>query len=465
MERNYNNDFERFLKENADQYRLYPSAKVWKGIYSALHNRRRWFGLGFILLLLTGAFITLLITNSPKNNAVAYNPQPTNISPKSTSEKPEAFEIKTANQSKTKNYFSADKFSDNSNFAISYSDLAISDDHAKVSASPENISVHTDNIVLAGVKKSIKTKNDFQNKTAIRSGEISFNDELTDQNIFSNSNAQNTVNIPTQKLLATNNFNWTIESVLNSYKKITKSHKIGLQLIFSPTISYRKLSENKEFMRSAATQNVPYTFAALYDINSAVTHKPDMGLELGLTAKYALTNNFKLKAGLQFNVSRYDVKAFNYLLEVATIALNNGYGVDSFRTISGYRNFNGYNSNWLHNLYFQISIPIGAELTLIGDDKVQFGIASTIQPTYVIGDRVYLLSTDYKNYAQVPWLIRRWNANTAFETYVAYSTGKVKWQVGPQVRYQLFSSFINKYPVKENLFDFGLKVGISLNNQ
>jgi hypothetical protein len=27
----------------------------------------------------------------------------------------------------------------------------------------------------------------------------------------------------------------------------------------------------------------------------------------------------------------------------------------------------------------------------------------------------------------------------------------------------LLSSFVSKYPVKENLFDFGLRVGISLN--
>ena len=31
MERNFNNEFERFLKENADQYRMYPSSKVWNG--------------------------------------------------------------------------------------------------------------------------------------------------------------------------------------------------------------------------------------------------------------------------------------------------------------------------------------------------------------------------------------------------------------------------------------------------
>jgi hypothetical protein len=108
-------------------------------------------------------------------------------------------------------------------------------------------------------------------------------------------------------------------------------------------------------------------------------------------------------------------------------------------------------------------MPVGAEVDLIGDDKVQFGVGGTIQPTYVLGDRAYLLSTDYKNYAEVPWLIRRWNINTAFETFVSYSTGRMKWQVGPQVRYQLLSSFVDEYPVKENLFDFGLKVGVSLN--
>ena len=110
-----------------------------------------------------------------------------------------------------------------------------------------------------------------------------------------------------------------------------------------------------------------------------------------------------------------------------------------------------------------MSAPIGLEVKLHGNDKMHIGIASTIQPTYVIGDRAYMITADYKNYAQVPWLIRHWNVNTNLETFVAYSSGKIKWQVGPQVRYQLLSSFVSEYPVKENLFDFGLKVGISLN--
>jgi hypothetical protein len=100
----------------------------------------------------------------------------------------------------------------------------------------------------------------------------------------------------------------------------------------------------------------------------------------------------------------------------------------------------------------------------LGNKKTSFGIAGTVQPTYILSDRAYLISTDYKNYAEVPSLIRNVNLNTSFETFINYtSRNKTKWQVGPQVRYQVLSSFQNKYPVRENLFDFGLKIGVTLN--
>src|SRR5205085_1133497 len=76
MERHFNNDFERFLKQNADQYRLYPSTKPWKGIYAHFHGKRKWFGLGALLLLITGSLITVLVINSPKQNLVALQTKP-----------------------------------------------------------------------------------------------------------------------------------------------------------------------------------------------------------------------------------------------------------------------------------------------------------------------------------------------------------------------------------------------------
>ena len=67
MERNINNkDFEQFVKQNADQYRMYPSEKVWKGIYSSLHTRRTWYGLGLALLLLTAVTVTWVMLSPPE---------------------------------------------------------------------------------------------------------------------------------------------------------------------------------------------------------------------------------------------------------------------------------------------------------------------------------------------------------------------------------------------------------------
>jgi len=444
MERHLNNDFERFLKQNADQYRLYPSTKPWKGIYSHFHGKRRWFGLGAILLLLTGSLITMLVINSPKQSPVAQ----TNPAVNSTEQK--TFVPSSSSIASTR-IANSNSIPGNGMSSLSVASLSPEGNYptANYPAIKDYVGVNPLDQAQTAVQPELLTPI-----------LISLTDELTDQNSYIQALEQRLATNSQQRNFGTNSFDWTIESVLNSYKK---RNRIGLQFNFTPTISYRKLSENKDYMRSAAAQNNT-AYSPLYNINSAVTHKPDMGVELGLTAKYALNSTFRLKAGLQFNVNRYDIKAFDYPIEVATIALDGGGSrVDSLHTISTYRNFNGDNPSWLQNLYFQVSMPVGVEAKIVGDDKVEFGIAGTIQPTYVLSDRAYLLTTDYKNYAEVPWLIRRWNVNTAFETFVSYSTGKLKWQVGPQVRYQLLSSFVKKYPVKENLFDFGLKVGISLN--
>ena len=449
MERNFNNEgFERSLREHADQYRMYPSEKVWKGISSALHARRRWFGLGAILLLLSGSFVTLIMVNSPAGNRQDANVKPVTNPPlkntESNTEKIPATGSPTLIAEKNQSVMQQKSLSFEVNNIFPDSKMQES-----ILISPilfnNDIAVLPNELFIAQ-SADVATDQDYYTKGI--SG-ISSRTVPQERNLFARADI----------------FPWTIESVLNSFHKARNKNKIGLQLYFTPTISYRKLSENKSFLRSA-TPNIPYSYAALYDINNAVTHKPDIGLELGFAARYPVTKELKIKAGVQFNVNRYEIKAFNYPVEVATIALNSGGSRrDSFNMLSSYRNFSGTNANWLQNFYFQISTPIGLEVKLTGDDKIQFGLATTIQPTYILGDRAYLISTDYKNYAEVPWLIRRWNVNTNLETFVAYSTGKLKWQVGPQVRYQLLSSFIKKYPVKENLFDFGLKVGISLNNQ
>jgi len=432
MERNFNNEFEKFLKENADQYRIYPSSKVWNGIYTALHSRRKWFGLGIILLLVTGSLVTLLVTNSSKETAI--NPTKTNAGKEEARLAPS----EVGPSEKKTSFVRPGRYSS-----------AITMPGAVAPRSANEPTFDLSSPFRENVP-SIAT-NDLTEPL-----DVNITDELTDQDVTDPLLSQDKIEYP-KSLTSANPFNWTIESVVNSFMKRDK--KFSVQFTLTPTISYRKLSANKPFLSSATS--APSSYAPLYDINSMVTHKPDLGLEFGFATKYAVAANFRAKAGLQFNINGYDIKAFNSSYEVARIALRSNGGVDSFYALSTHRNFNGYKSDWLHNFYFEISMPVGAEVNIVGDDKVQFGVGGTIQPTYVLGDRAYLLSTDYKNYAEVPWLIRHWNMSAGLETFVSYSTGRMKWQVGPQVRYQLLSSFVSKYPVKENLFDFGLKVGIS----
>jgi hypothetical protein len=263
---------------------------------------------------------------------------------------------------------------------------------------------------------------------------------------------------------------WTIESATNFYfvKSKRKEKRFQTQYHFAPTISYRKLSENKSYLRHSSQPFAQNNYSALYNsVNSMVTHKPDIGFEFGITEKYSVSEKVRIRAGFQFNVNRYDVKAIHAPFALAAIALNNrrNLGVDSVWAIANYSNVEATGNtkaSWLQNYSFQVSAPIGVELALKGNDKMQFGIAGTVQPTYVLGDRAYMITSDYKSYTHVPWLLRRWNVNTAFETFVTYQSGRTRWQVGPQVRYQLLSSFITNYPVKENLFDFGLKIGVSV---
>ena len=47
----YHTDFEDLIKEKADQYKMYPSDRVWKGIDRSIRSRRKWYWSGFVLLL------------------------------------------------------------------------------------------------------------------------------------------------------------------------------------------------------------------------------------------------------------------------------------------------------------------------------------------------------------------------------------------------------------------------------
>jgi hypothetical protein len=408
MERNFTDEnMEEFLRRNSDSLRMRPSAEVWKGISLHLNKRRRRFGwiLGTSLLLTTPLGYYLVNDSAQNLHSSTANTNSKIEHPVSNS---------TAVTSKLNDKTIALSIRpEKKNSALSNSNLKENREFTFTETLLQRNDESVQNAFVPTIVDSYFEQNQNRENNFLGSKQINITDPLT------------------------------IESVLNTYKP--RKTKLGWQAYFAPTVSYRKLNDN--------------------NIDNIVAHKPAFGFELGIAAKYKVANNVKLKGGFQFNVNRYEIKTFDSYSQLATIRLNDRNGVGYVSTFTSYNNFSGYKSNWLQNFYFQVSVPVGVELKLKGDEKVQFGIASTVQPTYLLGDKAYVISTDYKNYAEMPNLVRRWNINTNFETFVAYSTGHLKWQVGPQVRYQMLSSYVKKYPVKENLFDFGLKVGISLNKE
>jgi len=241
-----------------------------------------------------------------------------------------------------------------------------------------------------------------------------------------------------------------------------KAKRVGVQIYFSPTVNYRKLSGSSNFP-SSELKHIPLSPNIMGDVDQYVKHKPALGFEIGANMLYRSTKRLTFKAGLQFNYSRYNIQAYESLPEVATIALSNNFAfqADTISTLSNIRNLSGYEQEQLSNQYFQISAPIGLEFRLIGNDNLQLNVAGTLQPTYLLNANSYLITTDYKNYMREPSLVRRWNLNGGLEAYISYNTGTVRWQVGPQFRYQFLSSYSRKYPIKEQLMEYGIKIGVS----
>jgi hypothetical protein len=492
MENNFDNrDFERMVRQHADQFRMFPSDRVWKGVENALHRRRRWYGIGLALLLVTTGVVTMvMLTPSEKSEfarlgrnasftmgvplrSIAAVPATLVQAPSTT----DPGSTKTFPSALAQNYFTQSDLAGNTNKELTGIETDELVNHYRDETEPATALVIEKRPTAITRPASISRPDHiFKNLGFLSKAPVidqneyvgsalPLNSDATDLFLAASSTKKHTDNeIRKENRLALPPY--TIESVVNSYRH-TKGHKkLNWLLYLTPTISYRTLMENTEFISAArynsimsgAGNNTNPVFYST-DVNSVVQHRPDLGMQFGVRAGLPLSQWFSLTGGLQLGISKYDIRASETNAEVGTIALTTR---NTLNPVSNFRNEEGARENWLRNFYFSASVPIGMELKLSDGSKNYFGIATTLQPTFVLDNRAYLITTDYKNYAEVPSLTRKFNMNTSFEIFTAHTTGKVQWRVGPQIHYQLMSSFNKNYPIKEHLFDFGLKLGIQL---
>ncbi|MEO6314183.1 MAG: hypothetical protein ABIU63_06700 [Chitinophagaceae bacterium] len=447
---NYDNDFEEFLKQKSDQYKMYPSDRVWNNIYSSFHGRKKWWALGFTLFFIGSAFFI-----GRQVLFAEYNEMATGVNQSAQA---------VAASSPVQVYKTAPGISTISpGLPATTTAIRTIETIKRIPQAASNPGLSTAPVIISEqdsrgttviTAESTGIIENMPPAASIAASKGASQSEspalLPSASATKESNAVKAIAQPK----AAEKINQVEQAAA---KKIVSYSRWSMQVYASPTISYRRLST----LNQQGDSYVPVAAATGGNINNYVQHKPAPGFELGSNVQYRLSSSLTVFAGAQLNYSRYYIDAYKYSTEKASIALN---GSPLHDTLSGYtniRNFSGYAPEQLQNKYLQLSLPVGIEIKLLGEKNLQFSIAGGIQPTFLLTSTSYLISSDYKNYIQSPDLARGFNVHTNFEAFVSYKVGGLKWQVGPQFRSQLLSSYSNEYRVREYLTEYGIKFGVT----
>jgi hypothetical protein len=446
----YTNDFERLLRDKTDEFKMYPSESVWTDIYNKLHPGRKW-GIigGSVLLLLFTASVLVLRTNN--KDTVIQKEQLKEALP-------------VAEEKLTSGY-----------------DLTNNADN--------EIVTNTGYTVLPSLKQ--KTNSNRNNKfTAVINSENSPAYSLTKQSNWINETGNTVPSATTYNWQgdqpASQNIKYTADDVFLSYiagtdkikstrdnnslvagfykntltnTKTKGTGKIEWQLYFTPSVSYRALFNNTD----PATRSFAYNSYIAGSIDKAVNHTPALGFEIGNAFMYAINKSIKIKAGVQFNYSKYNIRAYSSLPELTTIRLNASLNQGQSITVaSSYKTYGGYyNATTIASQNTALSFPVGVDMKLIGNNKISWAIAGTLQPTLILNNKAYIVTNDLKHYVSNADVFRNFVMNSSLETYLRFEKGNgVALQIGPQLRYQISSSYTSKYAISEHLLEYGVKVGI-----
>jgi hypothetical protein len=468
----YNEDLEQLIKQKADQYKMYPSDKVWKGVYRSLHTRRKWYWFSFVLFISAISYYAVELI-SPNGNKSTSGTNPSILSTQSENSSKKAVVIPFTTASRQTNSIAAE-------ITLKPSDITVTPDIAaeEVAIPDPASSVITINDAApykpaynsqAGrLQEDLKAIPDDRISLLNENYPLSFNTPAIGTIRENKAQADIvTPNTPPQEINSEDNkrINWLQEFAAYEFAA-PALRRFSWQLSFSPTMNFRRLAGSNIASTPSDAKNIPLALNIEGDPNKLLNHKPALGFEMGSHFLYAVNKTFTIKAGLQFNYSRYDIQAYSSnSSERATITLNSvsrtSFLQDTISSYTNLRNFGGDAQENLRNQYYQLSAPIGLEFRILGNDKLQLNVAGTLQPTYLLNRNTYLVTTDYKNYTKEPTLVRRWNLNGGAEAFISYNTGELKWQIGPQMRYQLLSTYIKEYPIREHLIEYGVKIGVT----
>ena len=494
MENNFytDNDFEHFLKDATDDFKMYPSKRVWYSIYNDQHPSRRWPSLAICLLLITAILFVGISNNNSINKSVSTAFSNTLL----TKENIALASNDIANQQKNKQGFAAfniiGKTKAEKSITVTQDEkISVAEDQATIKiTSPESVSINTalteeeimaDNIEENNITKTAATKVNARVKNSSasttgnslannRSDNVPF-DEVSDNKKKSEVTAAKKFVTPTITLSKEDKA-WIEDYAFQNRSAKSKVKLFGsMQYYATASYGFRFLKNTSGFdtysnsaRQSAVVSNNNIAPEQDIPINDQVTQKSSLGLEVGAAFLYSVSKKIRIKTGLQFNYTNYISIADGLGHPIQTsLLLSSGKGYAPVSRSSNYSNSsNGEKNHRLNNSTYQVSIPVGADIKLAGRNRLKWYAGATVQPTFVTGGSVFVISADTKNYVEDKTLLRKWNMNTAIETFLSYKTGAgVTVNVGPQIRYQLYSTYGKQYNYSEKLYNVGLKLGVT----
>lgn len=464
-------EFEQFLQDEVKQHRMYPSDHVWNSIRTELHGYRSWPALTFISVFIITALTLSTVLSTQHQNVHLQPPSVPNL----VTSQQQVLAANNAATEKSRRYFNTLAPSSINTNTIAELNTPASD---LANYSADEITPGT-TIAIATPVPAIRnntTKNinsDYAlNATPLTSLAVTNENQLVEEKanalIATDEPVNNNLVINTEEdkypLINENQRHHTTGFQRKSSAK--KLSKFGFQFYITPSTSYRRLSDEKvkDIVQTASSASLPVNAPLNQpsNVNQVVRHRPAVGLEIGFAFLYNISDRLKLKTGLQLNIRHYQIETFqSSTYDRATISLINFNGVENITRYSPYNNNVGYKQTELDNKVYQLAVPIGLQWQVLKGKHVGMNAEASVQPTLNLNKNVYLLSTDYRHYADGNDLVRKWNINTSVGFNLTYTSGKTSWQLGPQIRYQHLPTFSNKYPIKEYLLDYGLRIGFT----
>ena len=507
MERRFTmNDFEQSLKEQADDFRMIPSKRVWHGIYNDLHPGRRWPSVSMsFLLIFTLLFIGYLNTHDKSqqsglakiSSSGGQNKTNRGIAGNILNKQLNTPLIN--NENRNSNYLTAigDEFgsiklnsgmevTNDQNITSTNNEIPdksrIASDDPESSAYERNIillpfasiSIHLLNSTILIDKISIDNLGKQEVASAMNDkpmlqksdGLFGFDNPEIIQPVDQNSFDLNNLSI--QKDLSANkkiDIGIGVNKKRNLHKKATNTSRNNINqtdLAYFGTPHMSTVSFKGQPINPPSNIN----FSSSLTVNQKkynVLHYQAFGFETGAQLNYRFAKRLALTAGFQITYSGYNIISNEVHPIFATLYLNDPSSGSTYSKnyISHYGDGTGEASVSLRNYSLQASIPVGLKYELWGNDKIQLNAAATLAPSLLIKGNAFVLSSDGNSYVNDPTLLRKWNMSSNFGLSLSFKSNKFRWQIGPDLRYQWLSTYIKGYPIQEHLIDYGIRIAIS----